>query len=86
MFTANHSMLFLWITVGLVVLLAVFFFRQGTILREKYDNPAQLRKLKARNRRWRRTAVGTLVCILLFSLILTIVKTNDTRQVELSAP
>ena len=67
-------------------LLAVFFFRQGTILREKYDNPAQLRKLKARNRRWRRTAVGTLVCILLFSLILTIVKTNDTRQVELSAP
>ncbi len=86
MFTANHSMLFLWITVGLVVLLAVVFFRQGTILREKYDNPAQLRKLKARNRHWRRVAVGILVCILLFSLILTVVKTNDTKQVELSAP
>ena len=86
MFTANHSMLFIWITVGLIVLLCVFFFRQGTILREKYDNPAQLRKLKARNRHWRRMAVGTLVCIVLFSLILTIVKTNDTKQVELSAP
>ena len=86
MFTANHSMLFIWVTVGLIVLLCIFFFRQGTILNEKYDNPAQLRKLKARNRHWRRMAVGTLVCIVLFSLILTIVKTNDTKQVELSAP
>ena len=86
MFTANHSMLFIWVTVGLIVLLCVFFFRQGTILNEKYDNPAQLRKLKARNRHWRRMAVGTLVCIVLFSLILTVVKTNDTKQVELSAP
>lgn len=86
MFTANHSMLFVWIAVGLMVLLALLFFRQGTIIREKYDNPAQLRKLKARNRHWRRVSVGILVCILLFSLILTVVKTNDTRQVELSAP
>ena len=86
MFTANHSMLFLWIAAGLAALLAAFFFRQGTVLREKYDNPAQLRKLKARNRRWRRTAAGTLACILLSVLILTVVKTGDTRQVELSAP
>lgn len=86
MFTANHSMLFIWIAVGLAVLLAVCFFRQGTVIREKYDNPAQLRKLKARNRRWRRTSAGMLVCILLFTLVMTVVKDNDTRQVELSAP
>ncbi len=86
MFTANHSMLFLWIGAGLAILLAVFFFRQGTILRDRYDNSAQLRKLKARNRHWRRVSAGTLACVLLFSLILTVVKTNDTRQVELSAP
>ena len=86
MFTANHSMLFIWIAAGLAVLLAVCFFRQGTVIREKYDNPAQLRKLKARNRHWRRASVGVLACILLFSLVLTIVKTDDTRQVELSAP
>ena len=86
MFTANHSMLFIWAGIGMTVLLAVVFFRQGTILREKYDNPAQLRKLKARNRRWRRAAAGILACLLLISLILTVVKTNDTRQVELSAP
>ena len=86
MFTAKNAMLFHWIAAGTAVLLLVFFFRQGTILREKYDNPAQLRKLKARNRRWRRGAAGTLACILLFCLILTVVKTDDTRQVELSAP
>ena len=86
MFTANQAMLFLWIPAGLVVLLAVFLFRQGTVIQEKYDNPAQLRKLKARNRRWRRIAVLILVFILLFALILTVVKTNDTKQVELSAP
>ena len=86
MFAANQAMLFLWIPAGLVVLLAVFLFRQGTVIREKYDNPAQLRKLKARNRRWRRIAVLILVFVLLFALILTVVKTNDTKQVELSAP
>ena len=86
MFTANHSMLFIWITAGLAALLAVCFFRQGTVLREKYDNPAQLRKLKARNRRRRRVSAGVLACILLSVLVLTVVKTDDTKQVELSAP
>ena len=86
MFTANHSMLFLWIVAGSVVLLAVVFFRQGTVIKGKYDNSAQLRKLKARNRHWRRMASGTLACVLLFSLVLTVVRENDTKQVELSAP
>ncbi len=86
MFTANRSMLFIWVSAGLVVLLAVFFFRQGTVLRERYDNSAQLRKLKARNRRWRRAAAGLLACVALAVLVMTVVKANDTRQVELSAP
>ena len=86
MFTANHAMLFVWILAGLAVLLALLLFRQGMILRDPYQNPAQLRKLKARNRHWRRVAVGTLACVALCAVILTAVKTNDTKQVELSAP
>ena len=86
MFTANHSMLFIWITAGIAALLAVLLFRQGLVIAEPYDNPAQHRKLKARNRRWRRVAVGVLVCIALCVIIMTAVKTADTRQVELSAP
>ena len=86
MFTANHSMLFIWIVAAIAVILALLLFRQGTVIREPYDNPAQLRKLKARNRHWRRVAVGVLVCVALCAVIMTVVKTNDTKQVELSAP
>jgi len=86
MFTANHSMLFIWIIAAIAVALAVLLFRQGTVIREPYDNPAQLRKLKARNRHWRRVAVGVLICVALCAVMLTVVKTNDTKQVELSAP
>ena len=86
MFTANHSMLFIWIVAGIAAVLAVILFRQGTIIKETYDNPAQLRKLKARNRHWRRVAVGLVICLTLCVVIMTVVKTNDTKQVELSAP
>ncbi len=86
MFTANYSMLFIWIMAGIAVLLAALLFRQGTVIKEPYDNPAQLRKLKARNRHWRRVAVGVLICVALCNVIMTVVKTNDTKQVELSAP
>ncbi|MBR6185292.1 MAG: DUF2318 domain-containing protein [Clostridia bacterium] len=86
MFTANYAMLFIWVMAGIAVLLAVLLFRQGTIIKEPYDNPAQHRKLKARNRHWRRVAAGVLVCVALCTAIMTVVKTNDTKQVELSAP
>ena len=85
-FTAHYSMLFIWVMAGIAVLLAVLLFRQGTVIRESYDNPAQHRKLKARNRHWRRVAAGVLVCVTLCTVIMTVVKTSDTRQVELSAP
>ena len=86
MFTANHSMLFIWISAGIAAALALLLFRQGTIIRDPYDNPAQHRKLKARNRGWRRAAAGVLFCCALGVLILTAVKSSDTKQVELSAP
>ncbi len=86
MFTADHAMLFVWIAAAVPVLLSVLLFRQGTVIREPYDNSAQLRKLKARNRHWRRVAAGLLGCEVLCAVIMTAVKAGDTKQVELSAP
>ncbi len=86
MFTADHAMLFVWIVAAVPVLLSVLLFRQGTVIREPYDNSAQLRKLKARNRHWRRVAAGLLGCVVLCAVIMTAVKAGDTKQVELSAP
>ena len=86
MFTTRHSMLAVWIAAGIAAVLAICLFRQGMVIRETCDNPAQLRKLKARNRQWRRGAAGILVCVLLCAVILTAVKTGDTKQVELSSP
>lgn len=86
MFTADYSMLFLWITFVLAAVPAVVYFRQGTVLRDPYDNSAQLRKLKARNRGRRRIASAVAAFLLVFVLVLTVVKADDTRKVELSAP
>ena len=77
MFTANHSMLFIWIVAGIAAALAVILFRQGTIIKEPYDNPAQLRKLKARNRHWRRVAVGVVICLALCVIIMTVENVSD---------
>ena len=86
MFTANYSMLFIWIVAGIAALLAVLLFIQGLKIKDAYFNPAQLRKLRARNRHWKRIAVGVLLCVILCVVIMTVLKTIDTQQVELSAP
>lgn len=85
-FASKNAMLFIWTVVALVLLLTVFFFTENTKVTETYDNPAQHRKLRARNRRHRRLAVATGVFLALSVVALSIVKTYDTRVIELSPP
>ncbi|MBQ9300115.1 MAG: DUF2318 domain-containing protein [Clostridia bacterium] len=85
-FTGRNIQLFIFIAAGLAVVLAAIVFIQNTRVKDPYDNPAQLRKLRARNRRSRRTAVIVAVAVALFAVILTWVKAYDTRVIELSAP
>ena len=86
MFTAYQSMLFIWLVAALSAACLVICFAQNVRVTEPWDNPAQRRKLRARNRHFRRTACGALAALLLFTGFLTIVKAYDTRVVELSAP
>ncbi len=86
MWTATNAMIFVWICAALAALLAAVFLLENTRVTEPYEHAAQLRKLRAGNRRRRRMAIAALVMILLFVLILTVIKAYDTREVELSAP
>ena len=61
MFVSKHALLFTWIAMGLALLLAVCFFAENVRVSDPYDNPAQLRKLRSRNRQHRRRAATVAV-------------------------
>ena len=86
MWTATNAMIFIWFAAILAALLAVLFLLENIRVTEPYEHAAQLRKLRAGNRRRRRLAAAALAMILLSVLTLTVVKAYDTREVELSAP
>ena len=86
MFTANHSMLFIWAVAVLAAAVPVIAFAQNIRVTEPYDNPAQRRKLRAKNRHYRRMACAGAALTLVFVGFMTLVKGYDTRVIELSAP
>ena len=86
MWTATNAMIFIWIIAALAALTALLFLLENTRVTEPYEHAAQLRKLRAGNRKRRRLAIATLVMVLLFVLTLTVVKAYDTQEVVLSAP
>ena len=86
MFTANHSMIFIWAEALLAAALLVMCFAQNIRVTEPWENPAQKRKLRAWHRGYRRMAVAALVCLALVTVSLSAVKAYDTRVIELSAP
>ena len=86
MFTANHAMLFIYLTLALAAACLMLCFAQNVKVTEPWDNPAQRRKLRAMHRGFRRLACAGLAGVALFSVFLTAVKGYDTRVIELSAP
>ncbi len=84
--TSSYAMIFIWITAAVVLLLMVLFFMENTRVTDPYDNPAQRRKLRARNRSSRRKAVGLLLFLCLSVLSMSVVKAYDNREVALSEP
>ena len=84
--TSRHAMTFIWITAALVLILAVAFFFGNIHVTDPYDNPAQLRKLKARNRRNRRLAAALLLFLGMCVISMSVVKSYDNREIALSEP
>ena len=85
-FASRNAMLFIWTVIALCLILAIVFFFENTKVTEPFDNPAQHRKLRARNRRHRRLAVALTVFLAAIAVILSAVKSHDTRVIELSPP
>ena len=85
-FTSRTQMYYIWIVAALSLLLLAALFFENTKVKDHYDNPAQLRKLRARNRRHRRLAGGLLVFLAASVLSMSVIKAYDTRVIELSAP
>ena len=68
------------------MIIPLVLFARSLRITEPYDNPAQRRKLLAKNRRQRRWSAAILVCMAIAVVNLTAVKAYDNRVVELSPP
>lgn len=85
-YVANHTLLFTVLVTGAALLIPVLLFIQNTKVTGTYENPAQLRRLRAIGRKNRHAATTVAVCFALSVTILTAVKAYANRTVELSSP
>ena len=84
--SSRHAMTFIWIAAILAAALALAFFFENVRLTEPYDNPAEHRKLRAGNRRRRRTAVALAIFLGVCVISMSVIKDYDLREVVLSEP
>ena len=85
-FVANNTVLFSLVIAGLTLILLGVFYAYNTRIHGRYENSAQLRKLKASARSGRRVSATVLGCLVLSGLILTSVRAYANRAPVLSAP
>ncbi len=82
-FVNNNAELFIFGALGCVLAVAVIQFIRNLRVRDEYENPAQLRKIKAAMRNRRRWAVTVLACVIAATLNLTVVDAiNNKKPVE----
>lgn len=84
-FSANHASWYLYAVLVLLLVPAVVVFGKSLHVNEPYQNPAELRKIRARWRTARRWCAASAFCVLAAFLNVTAVKAYANRPVELSA-
>ncbi|MDR1506384.1 MAG: Fe-S-containing protein [Treponema sp.] len=80
----NHNVVFLYIIMGLSLVIPVVLFLQNRAISESWRNPAEHRKLKASKRSLRRWSAAAVLSYTAAVLTLTSVKAYSERPVTLS--
>ena len=85
-FIANHENIFIFVTMVIMIAIPLILYRQNKKINEKYENNAQLRKIKYRMKKNRHWAVFFIVIFLINGLSLTFGKAYANREQALSPP
>lgn len=85
-FGVNHENIFTFASILVLTVIPFALWFRNRRVKEEYNNPAELRKIKARMRSARRWSAFFIVMVILASLTLSIVKYLFEREVELSPP
>ncbi|MDR0730578.1 MAG: Fe-S-containing protein [Treponema sp.] len=80
----NHRTVFLYLLMGISVLLPVLLFIRSLRIAEPWRNPAEYRKLRAAKRRFRRWSLVAVSGYIAALLTVTVVKAYSEREVVLS--
>ena len=82
--TSNYSDLFIYAAMIIAVIIPVVLCVKSFKSDEPYENPAQLRKIRAKRRNIRHWATALIICFILVVLILTVFTAIDNKEVELA--
>ena len=85
-FVHNNTQMFIFLIAGLALLIPVILFIENIRIHGKWNNPAQLRRLKADNRHHRRWACIVAVCTIIAAINLSVLRAIDNKVLELSPP
>lgn len=80
----NYSDWFIYVAITAAAVFAVILFIKNTKVTQEYDNPAQLRKIRAGMRSCRRWAAAMTVFLIVGILNLTVVYALDNQEIQLS--
>lgn len=83
-FSSNHSNLFIYILLGILLAAAIYLLVTSRRANEPYSNPAQHRKIIFKYRIIRRWSVAAVVMVVICVLLMTVIYNIANREVELS--
>ena len=85
-FVINHSNLFIYVILLFIATMPILLWKKNVKITEKYNNKAELRKLKATKRNARRWAMASLFFILIVFLSLSVLRYHIGKEIPLSPP